>query len=48
MHKQTNKQTVELTVNDPKSIEKSNCIPARYDCGISNYKTTGSGVIERS
>lgn len=42
------RQTVELTVNDPKSIEKSNCIPARYDCGISNYKTTGSGVIERN
>lgn len=46
--RQTDRQTVELTVNDPKSIEKSNCIPARYDCGISKYKTTGSGVIERS
>ena len=44
--RQTDRQTVELTVNDPKSIEKSNCIPARYDCGISNFKTTGSGVIE--
>jgi DNA (cytosine-5)-methyltransferase 1 len=36
----------DMTVNKPSLIDKANCIPARYDCGISNYKNLISGVIE--
>ena len=38
---------VDLTVNEPREIETANCIKARYDAGISNFKADGTGVIER-
>lgn len=37
---------VDLTINEPKAIDTANCIKARYDAGISNFKQDGSGVIE--
>lgn len=39
-------QCVDLTINQPRKIETANCIKARYDAGISNFKADGSGVIE--
>lgn len=41
-----NKTTIDLTINQPKKIKIANCIKARYDAGISNFKQDGSGVIE--
>lgn len=40
------KECCDMTINQPKLINKANCIPARYDCGISNQRSFGSGVIE--
>ena len=39
---------VDLTINDPRAINTANCIKARYDAGISNFKADGNGVIEES
>ena len=44
--RQTDRQTVDLSINEPKSIECANCIMARYDSGISNFKSGGTGVLE--
>lgn len=41
------KETVDLTVNDPHRKDIANYIKARYDAGISNYKSDGTGVIEQ-
>lgn len=40
------KETVDLSINEPDAIDKANCIKARYDAGISNFRQDGSGVIE--
>lgn len=40
------RQTIDLTINNPGVITCANCIKARYDAGISNFKSDGSGVIE--
>ena len=37
---------VDLTINEPRAIDTANCIKARYDAGISNFKADGSGVVE--
>ena len=37
---------VDLTINEPGEINVSNCIKARYDAGIGNFKQDGSGVVE--
>ena len=39
---------VDLTINEPRRIDTANCIKARYDAGISNFKADGSGVVERN
>lgn len=46
--KKTNndRATIDLSVYKPKTIETANCIMARYDCGISNQQSVGSGVCE--
>lgn len=41
------KFTIDLTINEPRVINVANCIKARYDAGIVNFKADGSGVIER-
>ena len=41
-----NKTTCDLSLNSPESIDVANCIKARYDAGISNFKSDGSGVVE--
>ena len=41
------RQCVDLTINEPREIETANCIKARYDAGISNFKADGTGVVER-
>ena len=38
----------DLTLNEPDFIDRANCITARYDCGISNYKQSGTGVLNKS
>ena len=40
------RQCVDLTINKPRGIDTANCIKARYDAGISNFKADGSGVVE--
>ena len=40
------REVVDGTVNDPKVKEVANCIKARYDCGVTNYKSDGVMVIE--
>lgn len=44
--RQTDRQTVDLCLKDPRIIESANCIKARYDDGISNLQADGSGVLE--
>lgn len=39
-------EIVDGCINDPKSKEISNCIKARYDAGISNFKSDGTMVVE--
>lgn len=36
---------VDGSINDPKTKEISNCIKARYDAGISNFKSDGNMVV---
>ena len=43
----TEQTCVDLTINEPREINTANCIKARYDAGISNFKADGSGVIEK-
>jgi hypothetical protein len=45
--RQTDRQTIDLTINEPEVITVANCIKARYDAGIVNFKRDGSGVIEK-
>lgn len=40
------RETIDLTINKTNTIERANCIMARYDCGISNQQQVGTGVIE--
>lgn len=40
------KETIDLSINEPGTIDKANCIKARYDAEISNFRQDGSGVIE--
>ena len=44
--RQTDRQTVDLCIKEPRAIERANCITARYDCGISNQQAFGNGVVE--
>lgn len=37
---------VEGTINKPKQREVTNCIKARYDCGISNLRSDGNLVVQ--
>lgn len=39
--------TCDMTINDNKAKDISNCITARYDCGVSNLKSTGTAIVER-
>ena len=39
--------TCDLSINDPKVKDVSNCITARQDRGIPNQKLVGCGVVER-
>lgn len=39
---------VDLSINEPERCEIANCIKARYDAGISNFKADGTGVVERN
>lgn len=41
------KKCVDGTINNPKEKEIANCIPARYDCGVSNQRSTGNMVVEK-
>lgn len=43
----TDKEPVDGSVNDPHVKTVSNCIKARYDNGISNFKSDGMAVVER-
>ncbi len=40
------KEAIDLTINEPRVIDTANCIKARYDAGIVNFKADGTGVIE--
>ena len=42
----TERATIDLTLNNPRVIDKANCICARYDSGISNLQADGCGVVE--
>ena len=35
----------DLSLNDPHTTDIANCIKARYDAGISNFKQDGTGVV---
>lgn len=43
---QTDRRTVDGTVNKPKARAIGNCIKARYDAGISNLRSDGNCVVE--
>ena len=45
--RQTDRQTIDLSINEPRRIGVANCISARTDRGISNFKAEGSGVVEK-
>ena len=40
------KLPIDLTLNEPRAIDRANCIKARYDAGISNFRQDGTGVVE--
>lgn len=40
------RECIDLTVNSPQKREVANCVVARTDCGISNLRSTGIGVVE--
>ena len=40
--------TADGSINEPKTKDVMNCITARYDCGISNQRSVGGVVIEKS
>lgn len=42
------KLPIDLTLNEPRAIDRANCIKARYDAGISNFKQDGTGVVEQT
>jgi len=42
------RECVDGSINEPKTKDVMNCITARYDCGISNQRSVGGVVIERS
>lgn len=42
------RETCDLSINEPRIIDNANCIKARYDSGISNLRADGSGVIEKT
>lgn len=42
------RECIDLTVNSPQKREVANCVVARTDCGISNLRSTGTGVVESS
>lgn len=44
--RQTDRQTIDLCLDKPRTIETANCITARTDRGISNMQSEGSGVVE--
>ena len=41
------KSGADCTLNNPQLREISNCIPARYDCGVQKYKQVGTSVVEK-
>ena len=41
------KSGADCTINNPQLRDVANCIPARYDCGVSNYKQFGTSVVEK-
>lgn len=41
------KKCVDGTINNPREKEIANYIPARYDCGVSNQRSTGNMVVEK-
>ena len=41
------KKCVDGTINKPQQREVTNCIKARYDCGISNLRSDGNMVVEK-
>ena len=40
------KEAIDLTINEPRVINRANCLKARMDAGIVNFKQDGTGVIE--
>ena len=36
---------VDLSIREPKKLSRANCIKARYDAGISNLQSDGTGVV---
>ena len=44
----TDKFCVDGTINNPNTREVANCIKARYDAGISNLRSDGNMVVEKS
>lgn len=42
------KFAIDLSINEPRAIDRANCIKARYDAGISNFKQDGTGVVEQT
>ena len=46
--RQTDRQTIDLSVKQPRVISEANCVSARTDRGISARRAEGSGVIEWS
>lgn len=43
---ETIKEAIDLTINEPRVIDRANCLKARMDAGIVNFKQDGTGVIE--
>lgn len=39
-------EAVDLSVNNPDTLDIANCVSARTDRGISNRRSEGSGVVQ--
>ena len=45
IERESRQQGCDLSVNNPKITDKSHCIPARYDNGITTRKSDCTGVL---
>ena len=44
--RESNRKTIDLSLNEPREIDTANCITSRYDGGVSTIRQYRTGVVE--